>query len=214
MPSTAPAALREGGLDEGLRERKKRATRRALRMAGLELVAAKGLDAVTVDEIAARAGVSPRTFFNYFTGKEDALVGNDPGMVRHLLEELAERPGDEPVLDSLRVVFVSYAATVTVDRDLWRLRLRVIEQNPSLMAALLGATAEVERRLTAAVAARLGLDPTTDPYPGLAANVAIAAARTALQHAGAGRPGRPLAEVMTTVFDTLAAGLAREAPDA
>lgn len=193
--------------DPGLRERKKRATRRALRLAGLELVAERGLDAVTTEEIAAAAGVSPRTFFNYFTGKEDALVGNDPELLPRLLAGLAARPADEPVLDWLRAAFLSYARDVVIDRDLWRLRMRVVEQNPPLRAAMVGATAELERRLAVLVAERLGLDPAEHPYPRLAANLAVAAARAALLHVGSGRPGRELADVLAESFDAIAAGL-------
>ncbi|MFC5099367.1 TetR/AcrR family transcriptional regulator [Kibdelosporangium philippinense] len=57
----------------GLRERKKLATRQALHEAALKLMRAAGPDAVTVEEICREAGVSPRTFFNYFETKEDAV---------------------------------------------------------------------------------------------------------------------------------------------
>lgn len=62
----------------GLRERKKRARREALIDATHRLVAEHGLDAVTVDAICADAGVSPRTFFNYFESKDDAVLGIQP----------------------------------------------------------------------------------------------------------------------------------------
>lgn len=62
----------------GLRERKKRARREALIDATHRLVAEHGLDAVTVDAICAEAGVSTRTFFNYFESKDDAVLGIEP----------------------------------------------------------------------------------------------------------------------------------------
>jgi AcrR family transcriptional regulator len=62
----------------GLRERKKRARRMALIDAAHHLVERDGLDGVTVDAICAEAGVSPRTFFNYFESKDDAVLGMEP----------------------------------------------------------------------------------------------------------------------------------------
>jgi AcrR family transcriptional regulator len=62
----------------GLRERKKVARREALIDATHRLVADRGLDAVTVDAICAEVGVSPRTFFNYFESKDDAVLGIGP----------------------------------------------------------------------------------------------------------------------------------------
>jgi AcrR family transcriptional regulator len=62
----------------GLRERQKRARRAALVDAAHELVDRQGIDMVTVDAICAEAGVSPRTFFNYFESKDDAVLGMEP----------------------------------------------------------------------------------------------------------------------------------------
>ncbi|MBC8091841.1 MAG: TetR/AcrR family transcriptional regulator, partial [Pseudonocardia sp.] len=56
------------------RERRKRATRRALRAATLDLGLELGFGQVRIEEITARAGVSERTFFNYFATKEDAAL--------------------------------------------------------------------------------------------------------------------------------------------
>jgi AcrR family transcriptional regulator len=58
-----------------LRERKKQQTRQALHQAAVRLISERGLAGVTVEEICAEAGVSPRTFFNYFPTKANAAVG-------------------------------------------------------------------------------------------------------------------------------------------
>ena len=209
----AVAPLTEGGAapTSGLRDRKKRATRRALRLAALRLVAERGLDGVTTDDIAAAADVSPRTFFNYFAGKEAALVGHDPDLPADLARGLLERPAGESPLEALRAVFVAYAALVVHDEELWRLRHQVTEAHPVLAAAMLGASAELDRAVTGAIAARLGVDPVRDPYPALAASVAAAAARTAIRYCGVTDGARPLADVVAEAFDTLAAGLAPRA---
>src|SRR6476646_4593563 len=75
-----------------LRERKKLATRRSLRRAALDLIAERGFSQVTVEDIAAAADVSPRTFFNYFPSKEAALFGTDPDRVAAPDEGGARRP--------------------------------------------------------------------------------------------------------------------------
>jgi AcrR family transcriptional regulator len=62
----------------GLRERQKRARRAALIDAAHQLVERHGLDAVTVEAICSEAGVSARTFFNYFESKDDAVLGMEP----------------------------------------------------------------------------------------------------------------------------------------
>jgi len=58
-----------------LRERKKQQTRQALHEAAVRLISERGLAGVTVEEICAEAGVSPRTFFNYFPTKANAALG-------------------------------------------------------------------------------------------------------------------------------------------
>src|SRR2546429_9367764 len=58
----------------GLRERKKQATRKALRDAALRLALERGPDNVRVDDIAGAAGVSPRTYNNYFSSRDQAIV--------------------------------------------------------------------------------------------------------------------------------------------
>src|SRR5579863_10445214 len=86
----------------GRRERKKRATRLALKAAALDLVAARGFARVTVEDIADAADVSVRTFFNYFASKEAAIIGEDPELVEALKEDLVGLPATLGPLAAVR----------------------------------------------------------------------------------------------------------------
>src|SRR3954451_6776111 len=116
-----------------LRERKKLATRLALHEAALRLVAERGLDGVSVDAIAERAEVSPRTFFNYFSSKDDAVLGLDPAATDHTVEFLRGRPAEESPVQAMRAVARAQAAEMLGETELWPLRLRVIETHPALL---------------------------------------------------------------------------------
>ena len=93
-----------------LRERKKLATRHALRRVALDLVAERGFAHVTVEDIAQEAEVSARTFFNYFPSKEAAILGIDPERVEALRQRLADVPAGETPLEAVRSVLVEEGA--------------------------------------------------------------------------------------------------------
>src|SRR6266699_4908145 len=86
---------------DGRRERKKLATRRALGVAAMRLAVQRGLDNVLVDDIAAEAGVSARTFNNYFASKYEAIcaLAMDRGAL--IGAALRERPAGEPLADAI-----------------------------------------------------------------------------------------------------------------
>ncbi|MEV4171301.1 TetR family transcriptional regulator [Nonomuraea sp. NPDC049709] len=191
----------------GRRDRKKLETRAALEHAALTLVAERGLAAVTVEDIAEAVDVSSRTFFNYFPSKEDALIGPGPASAAELRERLEAMPPDVPVLEALRLLARGEAEHVQEQREQWLLRLKVFEQNPSLLPRLVAGGTETERVVTEAVARRTGVEPVTTGYPELATAAALAAFRVAmLRWSAAG--GRPeLADLVDEAFSQLAAGL-------
>ncbi|MEU6022772.1 TetR family transcriptional regulator [Micromonospora sp. NPDC047134] len=189
----------------GRRDRKKRQTRAALAAAALRLVAERGLDQVTVEEISEAADVSARTFFNYFPTKDDALVGDSEGDRERVLRALAAVPPEQPALEALRRAFIEAVEEAQGDAELWQLRLRVVTQHPVLLGRLVTGNATTERALIEAVAARTGLSG-DEAYPALVVGVAGAALRTAMIRWSTGGAG-PLTALLDEAFAAVAAGL-------
>jgi AcrR family transcriptional regulator len=141
-----------------LRQRKKARTRAALVAAALDLFERQGYEATTIDDIAAAADVSPRTFFRYFATKEEVALGDDlsPG----ILGSLAARPVDESILESLRhVVSDGLAMLSDDDREALLSRLRLVYRTPSLRARRWEYQLEMGRVTGAMLAQRSGLPP-------------------------------------------------------
>ncbi|HEY6597495.1 MAG TPA: TetR family transcriptional regulator [Asanoa sp.] len=134
-------------MSPGARDRKKAATADALHRAAMRLAVAHGLSNVTVEAIADEADVSRRTFSNYFANKEDAVLhGNRAGM-RRMVEELRDRPADEPPWLALRR---SVAVLFKTDEDpdpQWVAQTRLVRRQPSLHAAQFSLQAAYEHDL-------------------------------------------------------------------
>jgi AcrR family transcriptional regulator len=192
----------------GLRERKKAETRVALASAALRLAVARGPDRVTVDEIADAAGVSPRTFFNYFGSKEDAILGNSSASTSRLVEELAARPADESPLVALRAAMHAGVDHLESDPDDWIARNRLVRGYPALAVRYAARLADLEREVVLEIARRTGLDADRDPYPGVVTGAAMAGARVALTLWQEQRPPRSLSALLDEVFEHLTGGLA------
>lgn len=194
-------------MTSGLRERKKLATRLALHAAALQLVAERGLDHVSVDDIAARADVSPRTFFNYFATKDDAVLGLDPDGGRQQAENLLARPAGESPVQALRAVARDQAAEMARETEVWPLRMTVIDAHPTLLARLTASFGASERALAEAIARRTGTRVGGDVYPALLAGVAGVAMRTALHRWLATDFTASLPDLVDEAWAALAAGL-------
>jgi AcrR family transcriptional regulator len=194
-------------MTSGLRERKKLATRHALHVAALQLVAERGLDGVSVDEIADRADVSPRTFFNYFSSKDDAVVGLDPAAPQELFDAFTSRPADESPVEALRAVQRERAAEMGAEPELWPLRMQVIDAHPVLVQRLIAGFSESERMLAEAIAQRTGTEAGVDAYPTLLASVQACVMRTALHRWLATDFTASLPALVDESWDVLVAGL-------
>jgi len=141
----------------GLRERKRRATRRAIQLAVLQLVAERGLDGVTVDEISGEADISPRTFFNYFASKEAALLGDPPVLSADAaIESFVQGTGS--LLDDLADLLVDAGDGILSDGDLMRLRHGILKQYPQLFAVKMATMRAFEEQVSEVVARRLAHD--------------------------------------------------------
>ncbi|UNT00420.1 TetR/AcrR family transcriptional regulator [Streptomyces tubbatahanensis] len=172
----------------GLRERKKRATREALREAALRLAVEHGPDRVRVEDIAEAAGVSPRTYNNYFASREQAIVAAvTADRETRIAAAVAARPAGTRLADAVsEAVIEQYTNPGERERE----ALLPIATGTALRDAFLDAAAEIEPPLTVVVAERL-TDAGAQTARVLAASVA-AAVRIALEgwlRSSAGAPG-------------------------
>jgi AcrR family transcriptional regulator len=194
----------------GLRERKKAATRSALHEAALRLVAERGLDGVSVDDIAARADVSPRTFFNYFDTKDDAVFDWDHRLTCQLVEALEERPAAEAPLTALRCAIAGTLPGLVEDPD-WHRRGAVLRANPDLVPKLMHNNRRMEDAVAGAVAVRTG-DTADDLRPRLIAGCGLVALRGALRGWDPAGDAAELLALLDEAFAELAAGLPGREP--
>ncbi|MYV64631.1 TetR family transcriptional regulator, partial [Streptomyces sp. SID2131] len=161
----------------GLRERKKQATREALREAALRLAMERGPDRVRVEDIAEAAGVSPRTYNNYFASREQAIVSAvTADREARVAAAVAARSAEVRLADAVTEAVVEQYANAD-ERE--RRTLLLITTRAALRDAFLDSAAGIEAPLTAVIAERLG-DPGAHTARVLAASVA-AAVRIALE---------------------------------
>jgi AcrR family transcriptional regulator len=212
-PATEPTTEPAAEPPVSLRERKKLATRRLLRRVALDLVAERGLTNVTVEDIAEAAEVSPRTFFNYFSSKEAVLFSGDPDRTAELREGIVTAVPGQPAIDAVRTVLVRDSEGMADElRELggdpadWLRRMKVARTDPHVRAAHAGQMAMVERAIAEGIAARLGTDQETDPYPGVLAAAGVSVLRACLSFWAGSGGTVPLGQLIDQSFNALADG--------
>jgi AcrR family transcriptional regulator len=160
------------------RERQREETRRDLARAALELATEHGLANVRVPDIAAAAGVSTRTFNNYFPSKEAAIAWPTTERATLLAEGILARPADEPIGEALIEAFVGYYRDGADDEWLQDFRALAVRE-PALQGEVLKAADATERALARAITARLG-ERITPLAAAVAASSAVGAERAAV----------------------------------
>jgi AcrR family transcriptional regulator len=196
----------------GLRERKKQRTRDALVDAAFELFRRKGFDATTIDEIADAVELSPRTFFRYFESKEDVALTLLDQQFSAVYAAFAARPAHEPVLTALRHAVVEMitaceGGTGGFDADRFSCAQQLMKDSPAVHARSLELCTTRLDKLAEHVAARMGVDPATDPRPTLVAAVGTTAVQTAMVAWREVEPETPASALADRALALLEAGI-------
>jgi len=189
---------------------KGRSARQNLVNSAHELFLRRGFNQVTVAEIAASAGVTPRTFFRHFATKEEVLFADHERSVALVERELASSGPARPVVEIVRSALSEIMRQFDDDprHSLERFRLEL--SSPSVEATALRVTQSWVRAITKDIASRLGVDPVVDPRPHLITSLANMAARLAIDTwvnlDGAGS----IRLLALELFDLMTSGLAFE----
>ncbi|MCA2213886.1 TetR family transcriptional regulator [Jidongwangia harbinensis] len=190
----------------GLRERKKQRTREALIDAAHALFCANGFEATTIDEIAEAVEVSPRTFFRYFTSKEDVALSLADAQITAILEAFAGQPAGLPVLTAMRTAAVEVVRASEAEAR-YRSLQTLISASPALAAARVERGAARFDEVAGLIGARMGVDPAADPRPHLVASVVLCAVQPAVTAWRTAGHDAPESELIRRAFDLLSAGL-------
>jgi AcrR family transcriptional regulator len=165
-------------------ERRKRRTRQAIQKAALELFAERGYRQTTINDIAERADVAPRTVTVHFPAKEELLLDAEPFTLDSLSERLSARPPHESALDALRDWMATTMSEVESsasepDGRFWQrraLRAHIITGEPELRGRSRASYYPFERTLADAIGEDLGTSGNS-LIPRIAALAAVAGLR-------------------------------------
>jgi AcrR family transcriptional regulator len=190
---------------EGLRARKKRETRSALAWAAVRLAVERGFAQVAIEDIAAAAGVSPRTFNNYFSSKAEAIVARHAERLQAVAAQLRDRPSDEALWIAIRRAvtgqFQGESSAAGLGRE-WIDGVKLMMAEPAVQAEFLRQSRIAEQEVARAIAERIGA-ATDALYPHLAAAAVGAVIRVSLERWQLASPSRRLQNILQDALERM-----------
>jgi AcrR family transcriptional regulator len=173
----------------GLRERRHRQTSADIRNAAVRLARERGFDKVTVEEICSQAGISARTFFNYFPNKESAIAYGPSDIPADLVADfVAAGPASySVVLSELITLAAHHLRDVPPPRDLAEGCLELAKTSPAVLSAFLAEFERFQNHLTDIVVRRQKMRP-DDEMAVLIAALALTAIRSGIERWTNGKP--------------------------
>jgi AcrR family transcriptional regulator len=172
-----------------LRERRRRQTSADIRDAAVRLARDRGFDRVTIEEICVEAGISARTFFNYFSNKESAIAYGPSDIPAELVEEFVAA-GPAPysvVLADLITLAAHHLRDMPPAREQAEGMLELAKTTPAVLAAFLADLERFQNHLTDIVARRQAMGP-DDEIPALISALALTAVRSGIESWTSGEP--------------------------
>jgi AcrR family transcriptional regulator len=171
----------------GTRERRRIRTQRELQVAALQLFEKQGYERTTIDEIAAAADISTRSFFRYFRSKEDLVIWDENYAA--FIDALETRPAAEPVPQSLRAAASDWARSLSEqDHEQMLARIRLFFSIPTLQGRYWERQEAIAAQIAQWLARRRGVAPDALPVRvvALAFIATLGAAKEAWARGGAG----------------------------
>ena len=200
-PAVAPSV--------GVRERKRRETLRRITDAGVRLFIEKGFEGATVEEIAAAAGISRRTFFHYFESKDDILLSLQSNIGELFAAEVRRAPPGGSPFELVRDAALRVCASIPAD-DMLAID-RLMRGNASVQARKQASYRQQEEALFSALRERWP-EPERETRLRVLAMVAVGATRLASETFNQEGGARLFNEVLRGAFDAVTAEFTATTP--
>ena len=198
----------------GLRERKKRESRRRIADVASGLFIERGFDNVTIAEVAEAANVARMTVFNYFPRKEDLFLDRHADLVEDLRRAICDREPGESVVAAVRRYLHELLATqhpLSGAREGTQHFYQIVDASPALVRRTLEHTRELADALTELLETEVGPGMEAAVVANLIATAVTIVPRVAVDKLIAGQPGekvrREQVDVIDQTFDLLEGGI-------